>query len=61
MSLSFSLLVLAVSADGYGPGAAWGSRLFRGGAHADHARTDRSRARQVCRALLYSYAAVQGI
>ena len=27
-------------ADGYGAGAAWGSRLVRGGARADHARTD---------------------
>jgi hypothetical protein len=61
MSLFPFRLVLAVSADRYGPGAPWGPRLVRGGAHADHARTDRSRARQVCRALLYPYAVVQGI
>ena len=48
-------------ADGYGPGAARGPRLVRGGARADHARADRSRARQVCRALLYPHAVVQGI
>jgi hypothetical protein len=47
--------------DGYGSGAAWGPRLVRGGTRADHARTDRSRARQVRRALLYPYAVVQGI
>jgi hypothetical protein len=41
-----SLFPFHFGADGYSTGAAWGPRLFRGGAHADHARTDRSRARQ---------------
>ena len=59
----FFLIILLASlfADGYGPGAARGPRLVRGGARADHARADRSRARQVCRALLYPHAVAQGI
>ncbi len=55
------ILLLAFSADGYGPGVARGPRLVRGRAHADHARSDRSRTRQVCRALLYPYTVIQGM
>ena len=39
-SKSFFFNLVGFSADGYGAGAAWGSRLVRGGARADHARTD---------------------
>lgn len=55
-NLAFSSFLL----DGYRPGAPWGSRLVRGRTRADHARADRGRARQVCRALLYPHAVVQG-
>ena len=49
-----------LSLDGYRSSAPWGSRLVRGRTRADHARADRGRARQVCRALLYPHAVVQG-
>jgi len=59
--LIYSLLLSRrLPADGYRPGAAWGPRLVRGRARADHARADRSRACQVRRPLLYPYAVVQG-